>query len=340
MTTPQITQYIFFRGRVPTPEEIFEGDRAVLNNVSPRSTRNRLSRLLTPNNLAQYGRELAVLYKQIVENGNVSDRSQLEDIINSTKRDASLFWGIDHDFPVQIVPAAGMLEAERQYLERLDKEVGKEGPKPTLPSPNFQDNLEGKMVLSDHYIFLFSKGGSDTRSLYFTGEADAKLYEWDEGILRTVVNSGISNLAIRTLRGETGDNYLKMLGNMQNYALSAVNQIISAALSYSLPDIVKQDGVPVLYRRFLDVFQHSPTQLFYIAMLALGDDIGIENASLFDGFYIQPTPEGTLVLGSLWNTHPNYENKDAALRVAIQKLRYFVQIDTFNEAMFRPPSRE
>ncbi len=230
-----------------------------------------------------------------------------------------------------------MLDAENERTRRINRELGTDKFKPVkLPSPAFIDQMAGEIVLSDKYIFLYPRKGSrlDTSS-YTTGEADAKFYPWNEGVLSVQAAHDAGNLIMRHGRGETGDNYLKMLRSFSGPVIAGVNSVIGAVDSYMLPKILRNGGVPVLYRRLTDIFREPQNQKNYVAAKALADDMGAEVASLFDAVDVQPSQMGTLVIGYLWSSHPNNEHKEAKIREAEGKLNYRTQITTVPESFLK-----
>ena len=324
---PKMVQYIFLRGRVPSPQEVFQEDRGILSRVTPRNVKRGLEALLNAEDLGPYWNTINHEYMGVNRSGDISDRRALKRAVISAAEDAASFWGLGKGIPIEIVPAQEMLNVEREYQKRLNKEVGKaevHGGISVLPSPDFVDHLEGRIMLSDRYIFLLPKSKVPS-DIYFTGGADVQLYNWDGNVLRTMITGAIGNLATRSLRGETGENYLRMIRDMGS-TIEAINMTIEAAMSYSLHQIMPDGGVPVLYRRFMDIFQNLDRQMFYIAMKALAEDMGIKNAILADGFYIQLLPGKRQVIGAqLWHTHPNFKHKNTIFEQAAKNLSYPVE---------------
>lgn len=319
-----MAQYIFLRGRVPSPQEVFQEDRDILSRVTPRNARRRLEALLNPRDLYQYSNTVNQEYVKVNQSGNISDHSALERAAISAAGEAASFWGLARQVPIEIVPAQEMLNVEREYQERLNKAVGKAEASvgiSVLPHPDFVDRLEGKIMLSDRYILLFQKS-KVPGDIYFTGDADVQLYNWDGNVLRTVIIDDIGNMAARSLRGETCENYLRMIRDMGRIT-AAINMTIGAAISYSMYQIMPDGGIPVLYRRNMDIFLRQDRQMVYVAMKALAEDMGIKNAILADELDIQPLPgKGPVIVAQLWHTHPNFKDKSATFEQAAKNLDY------------------
>ncbi len=331
-----VKQFIFQRGRVDTPSQVIEDDRAVVRNIADKLLARSLDRRLNPD-LTYYARTVNELYAGLVERGDISDAEKVKQIAGSAVTAAGLYWGGYLEVPVQVLNADDMLDAENEYADRLNRELGAvKANRFKLPSPSFIDQMEGKIIVSDKYVFLHPKPGSrQNRSVYVTGEADAKFYPWDKDALMAQATGDAGNLIMRHNRGETGDNYLAMLKDFPGSIINGVNHAISAVNSYTLPKILKTGGIPVLYRRATDIFRDPQTQKFYVAIKALADDMGAETASLFDAVDIQPSQRGTLVIGYLWGSHPNNAYKERKIMEAVAKLNYQTQITEIPESVFK-----
>ena len=95
-----MAQYIFLRGRVPSPPEVFQEDRGILSRVTPGNARRRLEALLNAGNLGPYGDAINQEYVGVNGSGNISDRSALEKAAISAAGEAASFWGLAKQVPI------------------------------------------------------------------------------------------------------------------------------------------------------------------------------------------------------------------------------------------------
>jgi len=333
MENPKIMQYVFPRNGLPGAGEIFKEDEGTLNALSSRLGRGMLRRIPETDEWAVSARDIFDEYNsQIVGDQNVQNTSELERIANIAKQSTTAYWDVSTEFPIQIVHYSDMLTAEIEYKERLLKE-GILTDNPVVPSPDFVDFLEGKLVLSDRYIASQVSHITDT-AIHTRDLPDT--YGWNEENLQTFVADSIGQLAIRSLRGELGDNFTRMIRDV-NDATDFINHTNGYAGLYSLPRIIEQGGLPLLQLRLLRIFMQPGDQRGYGAVKALGDDIGIHNAALFDGvtaFGIEDQGKNyEMVVGELWTAHPNHERKYHLISDAVQKLTYQVATRGTNETV-------
>ena len=330
MTQDQkVRQYLFHRGTIPGTIQLLESDQAVVKSMEPGATKvsleRRLRTALRDKILEPYISAVMNSYLTLVQDGSISDETSLRGVGSSLKTEIGEYWGTDIDeVQLEVLPVSNMLEGEIEAGEKLMKEVGHTSQQPDKPSPSFFDHLEQKAVVSDQYIFTDPRG-------------ETHQYSWDKGVFKTVVAIEMGRFAIRKLRGETGDGYLQMLRNLPPYMVVGVQTTVAAANSYADAEILKGDGVPVLYRRLLDIYTKGDEfHIINMSMKALGDDLGIRTAALFDEVHAVP---GTgIVSGMLWTAHPNYENrKETIQQEAAKTLNYPIRAATISEAALRPP---
>lgn len=330
-----IKQYAFLRGKVATPGEILEEDR----RVAEASRLQDLEVYLSPENAEPYAKRIFNKYNRLVRAGNVG-RESMAQVVNSAMKKAESYWGIPMDFEVQILPADEMLDAEADYIEKLNKELRtKTYPKPALPSPSFLDHLNGKAFLSDRYIVLRIPESRYRRDIYYdnSGNAQPEYHAWNEGVLKATVVCDAGNFALRMLRGETGEDYLRMLNEVPGIWTEGMLRVLGAADFYALPRILPEGGLPVLYRRFMDIYMRPETQHAYTAMKTLADDMGIKAACLFDELQIGRLQVGIAIMGYMHSAHPNHTNKDAMIRGTAENLPYTMQSISFPEVQLRFP---
>lgn len=310
------------RGTMPSTRDILKDDLSIISSISDGRQREKLETSLREGlgtgSLSGYIGLVTEDFSSRVQSGNLV-QSQLENIANSVQKSVSEFWGVSLNMPIEILPAGKMLEAEITAGEQLMKAIGRTSPNPTSPSPSFIDHLAQKIVLSDRYVFTYPDSG--------TG-----FYAWEEGIFRTIVAAEAGKSAIRVLRGEAGSDYVQMLKSIPEFTVAGLQHTVAAANNYGNARILKDVGVPLLYRRLLDIFYSNvdEVQIVNMTMKTLSEEIGIRIATLFD--LAHAIPGSGFVTGALLGSHPNYERKDAAITRAVQTLSYPVQTSTIGRA--------
>ncbi|MBS3052787.1 MAG: hypothetical protein J4428_05455 [Candidatus Aenigmarchaeota archaeon] len=333
MSNSKITQFAFYRGRLPAPKNIMDEDA----EIARKSRVSGVRTWMTPNTLGAYATSVGREFSPLVETGSVSS-PDFPRIIESAKRSVETYWGVALNLPVQILSADDMLQAEISHVSDMNRTLRKSRKRimtPALPSPTFLKHTEGKLVLSDEYIILNSQRmGGD---VYYEGDAKPMFFQWNDGILASVLFGEMSSYAMRILRGETGENYIRMHRDMPVYALELLLYVISSGKSYSIARGMKDGGIPVLYRRLVDLYLQPVTQMSYTAAKALGDDIGIHATCLFDSIDIAPTESGPVIVGMLHGNHPDYERKKKIIGEAVRNVGYEVKRITVPESTIFPP---
>ncbi|MBI4175770.1 MAG: hypothetical protein HY518_01065 [Candidatus Aenigmarchaeota archaeon] len=342
---PQIVQFLFLPPRVLRPGDIFGEDRAILRNVRPESVQMQLEAMLQSGlqsgDLGAYAEKVSSLYEGQMSNGSVSGAQQIHDTASRVKSAVASYWGVSlDDVAIDVVPAGSMLEAEVSMQRSWEKRAFPYGEErfsvPQLPSASFSDHVNRKVVLADRYVWI-TANREDVRDVYFTGEGVASFYPLDADILQIIAAYELVNMAVRTRRGEEGNDFLNLITDVSPEKRMGINSIVSAAYACSLPSILPSVGIPVLFRRLKEMASSHVSAMVYAALDTLKQDIGIENVCLFDHLSIVQTAKGPVISGLLYSTHPAFEQKNAAIRSAVKGLRYQVQKTTFGEALFRSP---
>lgn len=322
---PLIKHYSFPRkkGTMPGTLKLLEDDARVIHNIADERVRKKLDASLTAGlqtGLSGYIGSVMDYYAAAVKSGSIKKREHLEEIAALVVRSVGDYWGLNLSTPVEVVLVENMLEAENKAGGRLMSAIGSTSPKLSLPSPCFFDNLERKIVLSDHYTFTYP----DKTTVF---------YDWDEGILKTIIANEAGKYAVRTLRGETGKDYVQMLRAL-GVVVPALQHTVAAANTYANTRILRDVGVPVLYRRILDaLLVPDQVQILNMTMKTLGDELGIKTAALFD--FVNCVPGSGYIDGYLFGNHSNYERKDAAIMDAVQKLQPRPSVASVSLAFFR-----
>ncbi len=260
-----------------------------------------------------------VLYDSSLQKGAIRSED-ISAVFDETRDAFAKFLGKPVPWGVEILPSNEMLKAEQDYTVRLAQATERPTSTPRFipvrtPSPQFVDHLEGKVILSDEYLYR-------TQSQAMNATV-ARHASWNPQTLEAVALDGLHNLAIREIRGETGDAYLRLFTHLPDVAVSGINGVIGNAFLYNLPRMLSDGGLPVLFFRQA-MWADFAKQAVYVAMKAFADDIGLEKSALFDFMTVIPGGPGRLpvVAGFLWSVHPDFERKDAILEEALTPLNY------------------